>query len=225
VAWLSHSTTPILASTAETILGYVEALAWPLVVVVIATCFLILFRANIAGLLDRMTEGRLPAGLGGFAAAPPSQNVGPVEDESIDSETLQLIVDGYEERLVEVEVTRAAVERLTGELVSAQLELDFERTYSAILGSQVRLLHALGEAHPASVPRAFVEALFDAEKTRWGLVLGSWSFEQWMGFLLRRGYGGRSLVEQLGDGTYKLTEKGGAFLGYLQSRGYPPKPF
>jgi hypothetical protein len=51
----------------------------------------------------------------------------------------------------------------------------------------------------------------------------SWTFEQWVRFLLHVGYADQALAEQLADGTFKITQKGGAFLVYVAAQRLPPR--
>lgn len=215
-------------SLAGTILSYLQTLIWPVVTASLVLYFLIRFRSNVANLLDRVTEGHLPAGFGFAAAPPPSQELAiAAEPGAVGLEILQAVVDEYEEQLgQEQQQHQQTVEQLTGALVSAQVDLDFERIYRLILGSQIRALQALRDSHPASVPRSLLEPIFEAAKAQAQLALASWTFEQWIGFLLRAGGAGdQPLVEQLGDGTYKITQKGLAFTAYIEVAALPPKLF
>ena len=210
----------MVASIAETVLSYLQALVWPTVTAGLVLFVLIRFRKNMANLLDRVIEGHGPGGIGFAAAPPPSQKVVAVESV-VGFEVLQEVVDDYEEQLRQTqEQHQQTLEQLTRDLISAQVELDFERIYRLILGSQIRALQALRDAHPGSAPRSLIEPIFESARAQAPLALGTWTFEQWIGFLLRQ-----SVVEQLGDGMFRITQKGLAFVAYLEVASLPAKLF
>lgn len=211
------------ASFWSTLLDYIDVLRRPLVVGATLIFVFRTYRDEIGRLIDRINELRGPGGTGlGMA---PSQQSPEEAEPSIegDNELLEEIISDYERELAERQEERQQSEQaLIAELVSAQIDLDFERIYRVIFGSQVQALRALRDVHPASVPRTLVEPIFGAVKAQFSDAFAAWSFEMWIAFLLREGYGG-SLVEQLGDGTFRLTLKGSTFLDYVED--FPPKVF
>jgi hypothetical protein len=220
----------VTASVAQTVLDYLRTFVWPAVTVSLIVFFLVRFRRSVAGLLDRITEARGPAGVRIAAAPPPSQDASsPVTP---DPEIIEEIVGEYEERLQrEQEAEQQTIEYWQHQTVEAQLSADFERTYRLIFGSQILALRSIDGAYPGSLPRSQIEVFFELMKAH--DPASAWSFEQWLRFLLIPsvfpiGTQQPPLVEQLADGTFKITDRGRAFTGFLElieypSAGYPAK--
>jgi hypothetical protein len=218
----------MLASFWSTLLDYLDVLAWPVLVASTLIYVFWRFRENMSGLIDRIVEVRVPGG-GALGIAPPQQpaNVDEAVLDDDEDEILTQIVNDYEAQLQERgEQYEQQEAQLRSDLFIARLELDLERTYRWIFGSQIQALRALQDAHPASVPRTLVEPIFDAAKAQYPDFHRASTFETWIRFLLNEGIAG-SLVEQLGDGTCKVTLKGTAFLATLDANPvfYPPKAF
>jgi hypothetical protein len=106
-------------------------------------------------------------------------------------------------------------EQLQQELARAELQLELERIWNRIFGSQVAALRVL-DAAPQGLTRQALEPIYEDARARRGLAL---TFDQWMTFLLRDGLGG-SLVELAPQGTYHIGQKGQALLGYGDVSGY-----
>ncbi len=108
--------------------------------------------------------------------------------------------------------TEEAVRVLVRYLAGTRIELDFERIYSPILGSQLSLLNYLNtqaDGQPAEALRPF----YTSAASQYPQVYSGYSFEQWLGFLQ-----GSLLVRQDG-GRLRITVKGREFLAYLTQKG------
>lgn len=219
-----ESTLPgVLASTAETILDYFRVLAWPVVALVIA----FMFREKLRELVDRLREVSFFGGGAKLEPAPPRQTVSVSEEAEHYAEQVEAAAEAehYAEELGAV--ADAAEEAIAGQLAQAEelarqvgrleAQLDLEQHWNRIFGSQVAALRAL-DAAPQGLTRQALEPIYEEGRRR-GLVL---PFDQWMAFLLRDGLGG-SLVAIAPDGTYLITQKGGALLGYGDASGFGPR--
>lgn len=214
----------IVFSTAQTILEYLQTFVWPVVVVGLVVLLVVRYHDQVVAFLDRLTGINVP-GLG-VNAAPPSQDVA-AADPVIELDAFQAVVDDYEQQLQQAQhAHQQTAEELIQQGLTTRIELDCERGYRLIFGSQIRALRALSDALPTSVPRSLLEPIFEAAKSAQILALPEWwTFEQWVGFLLRQSVLGRPFVQQLGDGTYKLEDAGQAFLRYIDNNGFGPKNF
>jgi hypothetical protein len=213
------------ASLAQTILDYIRALIWPSVVLTLVLFFLIAYEDNVRALIDAIRELRGPAGVGA-ALAPRGQPQPPDidEPEQVDeqqAELVALVVEEYEAQMAQAqEQHQEQVERIINELVVARLELDFERQYQWIFGSQLRALRALRDAR-GQLPRAALEPIYEAVRPQ---LWSGFTFDTWIGYLLRVTLHS-ALAVAVNGGTYHITPKGRAFLGYIERLKYPDRSF
>ena len=213
--------TPLVGLAGGPIAAALGAFAWPLAVVVVAAAFLLLFRKNVAGLIDRMNEVRGPGGFGASAVDQQHAVAEIVDEDGDDPAALYELVAQYATELERVRAeAEESAERLAEQVVFARLELDFERTYGLIFGSQLRALRALRVAGVEGLPRHEIEVHFEAMRAvAEGVGADPWAFEQWMTYLMRATYSG-PLVEVAASGNYVITQAGNNFLIYIEMRGY-----
>jgi len=212
-----------VASASSLVLDYVRALVWPVLVAAILAYFLGRYRDNVGGLIDRINSLKGPLGTAvGFDPAQPQQQLDASAAETLIDEQEELIESvrhEYEERLAEEQVQQAELTSyLLNELAAKELQVDFERIYRVIYGTQVAALRAL-RAAPAGLPRAAVEApLEQAKQSSIELLRPRVTFADWFGFLERN-----DLATAGDDGLYRITPKGVGFLTYIEGLGYPPR--
>lgn len=110
------------------------------------------------------------------------------------------------------------VDRLVRLLAEARITAAFEAAYRVIFGSQIQGLRTLNERGGA-VLEGEVRKYFEEVSAKFPDVYGSFSFEEWLGFLLRQG-----LVER--GAKINITPLGIDFLHFLTARQLPEnKPF
>jgi hypothetical protein len=211
------------ASVAQTVLDYLSVLVWPAVVLGLVLYFLIAYKENVRALIDAIRSLRGP----GIAAelAPRDQPLPPAIDErgEVDeeqSELIELVAGAYEVQLAQAQQEHERqVEHLVNRLVRAQFELDFERQYQWIFGSQVRALRAMRDAG-GQLPRAALEPIFEGV---WAQLATGLTFDTWMSYLLHASYHSALVVHV--NGTYQITPKGLAFLAYIERLRYAERAY
>lgn len=219
------TTHPILASTATTVLDYIDVLIWPFVVVFA----IVLFRDEIAELIRKLRKASALGVEVGFdqqqSTAEAAEDIEDYAEGLADRREL-VAVDAGEggDAGAAAVAAESDLDDLRGEVETKTILLDFERTWNVIYGSQLAVLRALSAA-PAGLPRSAIEPVFEDAKKNRGL-LPSWKFDDWMGFLLRTHHEiGLPLVEINERGNYQLSARGSAFLGYVDRIGYSWRPF
>ena len=103
---------------------------------------------------------------------------------------------------------QAQTDVLTHGLASLNIQLQHERNYRAIFGSQLTLLGAMNT--DAGVPPSTARQIYDVTKSKYPEVYQTYSFDQWIGFLLNGG-----LVAVAPNGNYVLTSYGRGLLQYI----------
>lgn len=194
-------------------LDYLRVLIWPVLVL-----FLVFrFRREISEFIDRIYRVKFP---GGEVEAETQKDLQESEEEfedaeeflAKDEELLDEMQKEYETKYAELEQNS---QKLIQELSLKDLQLEFERMYHVIFGSQLRLLDLLS-AKPAGVDRQLLASYYaEVQKAHPGSFT-NWPLEQYLQFLLTR-----KLIELGEHGRYRLTEKGSSFLSYLANLKYP----
>ena len=107
-------------------------------------------------------------------------------------------------------------EILLRHLAIVNIGFKFEQIYRVIFGSQITALRVVNETgpHKMDVLRPYYDGARDSDPK----FYGNYTFEQWLGFLVRE-----NLIE-ITDGTCSITEFGKEFLIYLAQTNLPSKP-
>ena len=90
-----------------------------------------------------------------------------------------------------------------------------EITYRLIFGSQIAVLQLLNQQGPQS--EETIRPFFDSAKARSPKFYGEYSFENWIGFLIREG----AVLKE--EGLYKITVYGSEFLAWMVAAKAPKK--
>jgi hypothetical protein len=101
----------------------------------------------------------------------------------------------------------------------ALLMLQFERTESSVWRSQLSLLNHLNAKVAGESLTILRQAFYDPAAKEFPDAFANYSFEAYMGFLLRNG-----LVEQVGESA-RLTQQGLEFLAWRIEQHKPPKAY
>lgn len=199
----------------EQFLKYVAIIvSWPVAVTLIA----LLFKKEIADLIGRLTNAEFPGGK--IQAAQPGAS-GPQDDNvsTPSPQSKELIEDirrDYEERFKNYEENhKTTINLLFDEISKKELELEFERIYNVIFGSQIRLLGLLLPRGELGLPRKFVDSFFREIQKVWP-SLSTWSTDSYLEYLINA----TKIIEVTPTGNYKITPKGEEFLIYISSRNY-----
>jgi len=187
------------------ILEFIKVLVWPAVIVV--------FRKNIAGLIDRLTEFKGPGGTEVKAKQQEQQLTTSYNPEISKEKITEKVKKEYEEKIKEAGKNIQETNKL---LIQTQIYLDFERIYRLIFGSQIDFLKKIKSNLPEGLS-------IDDAITHYVLIirifptLKSWTYYQYLEFLFNN-----NLIYQ-DHKRYLLTDKGKAFLAYYEALNLPPK--
>jgi hypothetical protein len=208
----------------------IEHLVWPATVVIVVTAFLLIFRKQIAGLLDRIShagygdksiEFALPASsaqqqktmptaadVAVPAATVPAQVAAPPASEvyaAIEKE----IVDALKAANYPTELERAWLIRT---IAATRVARAHEIAYRLILGSQLNLLLAANSLAPPDMNAA--RALYENAKVSSPAVFENFSFESWLNWPINSGL---LKVDQSNPARsiVRITATGQDFLHYL----------
>src|SRR5438445_2734217 len=161
-----------------------QPLAYPVVVLILGGIALFVFKQPITRLLDRTNK----VGRGGLEAQPINQTTSAVEPRTAGAEELlrefdnALVVE--KEKLIKAELTKRnlpAHEReqvLTRYLVASGIALKFEKSYSAIWGSQLWTLQRLNSTPRGIEAKVVCAMAYEPAKKQWPEVYTNYSFEQ-----------------------------------------------
>lgn len=205
------------------ILEYIKVIVWP----VIVSGFLLYFRNNIRGLIDRITTIKEPGGTEIRAEQErkiekQEEGIGKISDENIKKD-LQLQIEEvkktYEEELSKEKKASTDKDKIINNLLEQlsfkSLQLEFEQIYKLIFGSQIDLLKRLRQSSSGEANKDTI--FFFALIQRLFTVFASWTFSQYMNFLSTTG------LIYFNNDRYFITDKGKAFLGYIEILNYPRK--
>lgn len=175
-------------------LEYLKVVLWPAV----AMYVIVTFQSQISRFLNRLFRAELPGGFVFDAEKQTSQEITPQQKESA-------------ERTIE-EQTKNKVD---DELALKDMQIDFERTYNLIYGSQLWLLHVLQNS-PHGIGRIELEKYFAQTKQRFNSAFEYWDLTTYLQFLFKK-----ELIEfDEQTQTYKITNRGITFLSYITNLGY-----
>ena len=190
------------------------------------------YRSNVAALIDRVKKVSVAGADVDFDSPTRAQQAdAAVPQTTWTDDEVDMFV---QERIEEVEARVAAdldgaleaIRGLTDRAIRAEIELDLERTYRIVWGSQVRALRLLASRDAQVGSREDVEAVYASAVAMWPKFFERIPFEQWMRFLLAEThYEGASLVAAELGGGYRITEVGEVFLAYIDHRAYPEPLF
>ena len=95
------------------------------------------------------------------------------------------------------------------------MQIDFERTYNLIFGSQLWLLHVLRNT-PSGIPSSDLVQYFAQQKQQSPEMFENWMLENYLQLLFKKGFCELNEPTQ----SYKITSRGVAFLSYISDLGY-----
>jgi len=189
------------------LLDFLKVLVWPGIVFL----FTMLFRKNIAKLIDEILELKILGNEAKRAKEQLPQDKPPITDIDILSK-YESLAETYKKT---VDSLSESKDNLKNELTNKEIELDFERTYNIIFGSQLFLLDSLSFNNNMNY-----DVIDNYYKTiqKNNPALSTWNTNQYLSFLFSSG-----LIEWNNKGaiSIQITVKGNAFMYYIKSlRGY-----
>ena len=187
-----------------------DALAWPVTVVVLGFGFMLVFRSPIAALLGR-TKRVSKSGLETFEVPqlpatteksdPLAEFLGSYDNQLLKEQEAAITADLKQRGLSDPQNAQRALIR---SLAGTQILLAFEKIQAGIWASQVSLLTRLHSSGPTKVSE--VRVFYDAAALQYPELYQRYSFDNWLAYL--RSY---SLIEVDAD-NIKLTRAGLEFL-------------
>lgn len=194
-------------SIATLVLEYLKILIWPGV----AFTLIFIFRNNFSELLNRLAEFSLPGGVSG-KINPQAQSQDIKSEDSINqnadfNELLQ-------EKESQITAVQTNLEEVKQKLITAEIELDFERIYNVIFAGQIDLL--LKMASFSNVEFAYVDDHFNKAQQAFLGTLTNWNTTQYIQFLIEN----KLIQYPVGTLVLEITLKGRVFLNYLSVRNY-----
>lgn len=206
------------------ILDFTRVLTWPFIV----GGFLIYFRKNIGGLVDRITLVKGPGGTEirveqQQRAEGQKEGIGKISKEDVKNDLqsqIEEIKKQYEDQLSKEKKASTDKDQIINHLLEQlsfkSLQLEFEQIYRLIFGSQIDLLKRL-KASPYFKEPTGNTILFFVLTQRIFPIFTNWTFNQYLNFLFTT-----NLIYFAND-CYFITDRGKAFLAYIEILNYPKK--
>lgn len=201
------------------ILEYLKVLIWPIIIGGV----IIYYRKNIQAFIDRIWKLKFP---GGELEAEKQKNLQSVDEgggrenaeETLSQQTelIEEVKNQYETQYSTLQQNaQQAIQDLLNQLSVKDIQLNFERTYNVIFGSQIALLELLlpkttGES------RAFLDLFYSQVKKINFPIFENWTLDAYIQLLIYK-----LLVEVTPVGNYKITVRGASFLSYITNLNYP----
>ncbi|MEI7604151.1 MAG: hypothetical protein WCJ19_03970 [bacterium] len=194
-----------------------KILVWPIVAIVVV----ILYKENISGLIDRLRTIKGPIGIeiqaehmikaqedASKELSDVEREKKQVEEQNEIDETIYSLQQKSQKRK-----KNEPLENLYFELDQKDIQLEFERIYNLIFGSQIVLLDLIAETKHLEYKT--IETYFKNLKDT-NPVFGTWTAWNYIKFLISQG-----LVEiEQETKLLKITGKGLGFLQYVDECGY-----
>lgn len=197
-----------------------DGMWWPLAAVMLGVVFILVFRQQIVGLLDRTTH----VGRDGLSTGTPDTQSKP---RSVDEEIEAIMAANSSPLVSEVEqhITAELDKRnVAGEdrhrfllraLAAMHIGREFDNVFYAIFNSQYLLLTQLNSS-PAPMPRAMAKTIYDGAANANPSVYQADSFDRWLAWLMDR-----TLVGENQQGLF-ITVRGREFLQSAVRNGWRP---
>jgi hypothetical protein len=191
-----------------------EYLAWPIVALILGIVFLVMFRRNIGGSIDKLQKIErlgVSMGTGQTQTAPENRSSGFQEMmDPLNSPLLlqqeKIIRDGLKSKGITNE--QEIIQILTRALAKASFGLRWEQAERFIFGSQLGVLVAMN-ANALGLTIQQAKEFYDAATRQFPATYKNYRFEQWLQYL--EGY---QLISKGGNG-YQITIEGKEFMAWL----------
>ena len=192
--------------------------AWPITVIVICIVGFLIFRAQIANLINR-TKKVGKAGLETYEMQTAEAEKKRGVDEFFKSFDNRLLVD------IETEIARdlearnindlgEKVKTLTRALAAGHIAFHFNDLLNTIWSSQLKMLRFIN-SRSEGVLLETLKGYYDSGQEQFPQLYESYSFDSWFGFLVA------FKVVNLQDGRVRITLAGREFLKFLVETGKP----
>jgi hypothetical protein len=195
-----------------------EYLAWPAVGLILGLVFLLMFKRNIGGCIDKIQKvERMGVSLGTEQTQTVSETKSSGFQEMMDSVSSQLlrqqeanIRDALKAKGITNE--QETVKVLTRAVASASLVLRWEQIDRILFGSQLNALVAIN-ANSLGLSIQQLKGFYDAAVQQFPAVYKTYRLEQWLQFLENQ-----KLITKGGNG-FQITIDGKEFMAWLVHAG------
>lgn len=198
----------------------VESFGWPHFAFLFSLVFVLLFRAQISGLLSRITSIDKS---GIKAQAAPEAQREEKKKEAVQELLLaignSIVLQDIESRIrqhlesLNMETGGDTAKVLIKHLAATKLLLEFEQIHNLIFGSQIFLLKKLNEVAGQGKSDDIVTAHFENVKALFPDAFSDWTLEQYLSFLHAR------LLILHTDDVYHITNLGVEYLTWMVRNG------
>jgi len=192
------------------LLNYIEVIRWPLVVLVVLWFFKKEIRILTTEKLKHFFIKVFGVELQGSLADQANESRLNTEIEGLPNEMIQEKINELAQTKEILTNTVEAVETLSRNLAIKEIELDFERIYSRIFGSQFSLLENI-IVNGGVVKFDYVSGWYSVTQNEY-LLFKDWNVFQYIGFLQNNGLIQYDSI----NNVVKITEKGKAFMNYIR---------
>ena len=198
-------------------------LGWPLAVFLMVVFISLLFRRQLAGLIDRATRIDR-TGISAEANVESQQNTSPQNREGIESLLAEVggsRVVTEKENVIRTNIQNRGVMIEEGELVDvlikhlalSQIILEFEQIYNTIFGSQIHLLKALNSSLQKGLPAEALNEHFEYFRSYSPAPSDTWTAKLYSNFLIN------CRLIDIRDNRLYLTDYGLEFLLWMTRNG------
>ena len=205
---------------AQLALDYIDTMVWPLA----AASLVVLFRKNIAQLIDRIRSVKGPAGMGldTTPAGPSDQSpIDPSGGAGADAVAgaIQDMAARYSEAVTYIAQTETDFNQLKTNYNALNVLYQFERIYRMIYGTQLSLLFLLRESLPDHKKTRHILDFFYDDHVRLTAAMPNYSPNREAYYLFLTN---SQMVELATEAEgYQLTAWGGLFLNYVEQQNLP----
>lgn len=198
-----------------------DTIIWPLTVLFVAIFALLLFRRQLARLIDRTISvsksGIVASSVPQESGQPPkSSNVADFLEKTFDNALIVELQDTLRKQINSLNPTSDAERsKLLLKLLAAIVIIrGFDLTYYHIYGSQIRALQYLNDGRGLAIPTTDLERFYESAKNADPAFYGHYAFDGWLSFLES------GLLIRRDSGNVAITVRGKEFLKYLVDQGY-----
>jgi hypothetical protein len=184
---------------------------WPLVTVFV----ILLFKDNIGKLIDELNELYIFGNKAKRDKQPPNQEI---LYNKVDIKKIEEVYEQSKEDIIKNFSDN--VNTLKEQLANKEIELDFERIYNVIYGSQIFILDYLNVSN-AIISFDQINRYYRETQNKQHPFLNNIDISQYLSFLTSS-----QLLELADLNNYRITKKGKDFIKYIKERQYNlNKPF
>lgn len=184
----------------DKIIDFLKFSWWPLILLFA----ILLFKNQIGGFIDDLSELDIFGNKAKRQKTPPAQETQPAKDLNVTKEYKEI----NEQYKTIINSLGNDVGTLKTQLANKEIEIDLERIYNTIFGSQIFILKYLTTANFVGL-NDLGKYYENVQKNN--IVLQNWGIDQYLNFLMSS-----TLIEAAPNGGFQITPKGRLFITYIE---------